>query len=247
MFYGDAVTNADSASLRLYSVYGYRWAAGARMTLKSYSVSDWEYEVYQSDLEYRPPAERTHLTSIPSLLPKPTTPTPPANRVNIRGRSYTYDPDTGKFTLVNPDEAMSNEVIVEYGAGSLTSAADDTTSQARYGKRVRKVKGGTSTTATAAARLRDRILQMEKDEVWRGNSITLSRQIRRKGGIRCPLWKVRAGERVKMCNVNWPDGYVFVIGSAEYDAEADTLSISPLDTPDRVELWISRLQAKQKE
>jgi hypothetical protein len=44
----------------------------------------------------------------------------------------------------------------------------------------------------------------------------------------------------------WPNGHVFVVGQASYDADAETMALSPLDMPDRVDMWISRLEAKVK-
>jgi hypothetical protein len=124
--------------------------------------------------------------------------------------------------------------------------AQDATSIARYGQRDQLIAVGSNTTAAAAARVRDRKLAASKDEVWRGEQVTVRRHVRRKGGAPWPAWSVKVGDRVKLCSVMWPNGHVFVVGQTSYDADAETMALSPLDMPDRVDMWISRLEAKVK-
>jgi hypothetical protein len=152
------------------------------------------------------------------------------------------------YTLTNPDESMANYIVSAYGTPTgYTAVAQDLTSQAKYGRRDYLIDASGYAASAAALRLRDKKLEAAKDEVWRGSSITLKGKVRRKDGSRVPCWNIRAGERMRVCNVNWPTGLVFVVGSTEYDDEAETISVTPADLPDAVSTWLVQLAVKTAE
>ena len=144
------------------------------------------------------------------------------------------------FQMNNPDESIANFVAASYSAGPSYYTTSDATSIARYGQRDVLIAAGTSADLAAATRLAVKKLAESKAEVWRGSAIRVTGMITRKGGARVPVYTVKAGDRVKVTSVNFPDGLTFVVGSVSYDVDSDAADISPLDMPDSIEAILAR-------
>jgi hypothetical protein len=85
--------------------------------------------------------------------------------------------------------------------------------------------------ATRADYVGSRFIQFHKDRQTRG-TISQKGMIALKGGGMCPTSRVRAGQRVKLINT----GEVFYIRYTSYDAETETVRISPDQPQDNLQM-----------
>lgn len=127
-----------------------------------------------------------------------------------------------------------NAVVATYNAGANeTAESTDATSQTLYGER--QIWSGLSVetqTLAVAEAARDTFVSWKADPRPILSPFTLRRWARDGGGVKRPCVYVRAGD--VMTVEDWivdDTSYTFVVGATTYDAESDSVQITPEERP----------------
>lgn len=132
-----------------------------------------------------------------------------------------FDDADGKTSFVDPDDDANLK---------------DTTSITDYGQRDKVLYIGKSTTAKATE-YGERYLALHKDPL-RKAGLSVVGSIRKKGGVRVPVNRVRSGKRVKV--MDYDGGTTFFLQRTSYNAETKVMRMEPDLPPDNLAILMSQ-------
>lgn len=150
----------------------------------------------------------------------------------------------GGATLTRTTDGLVNAVKAKYDS-TYMAWATDTDSQADYFRRDDVLDVG-SVSAAVAAIGRDMWLESRKDLRRKAGSIQLRGHVRRRwSGAPVHVSRVRAGERIRVLDLDYGDAYTMYIAQTDYQDAEDprdaTVSLTPEAVPDRVSMLLAKL------